>query len=1030
MVDAFFTALRDHTGPSKYASLELTEDDKKRLATGGIVDADSVTRFLYSSEIPAPSAGTGFEENTPLVESWLFNLAERSLKFFSGLSAWQDKKPGLAGRLTAVAIERYREAYTNLSRDVPEFLIWSTFGEHAATRKLIREESGEVSNLLQSIAHEALLRFEKVLEAGRSPSEPRKRSTSRSIVLAANSGLLRERILPPGTAEGVTGITFPSVEEIYVEPRYKYCRLDDDSQIADEGWWEKREAYADISMFLAAHVTAPAATCLPLLVLGHPGAGKSLLTKVMAARLPESGYTAVRVPLRRIRADRPLFEQVQEALDLVTHRRVQWAELAEESRDTVRVVLLDGLDELLQASPGAHRSFFKEVSEFQRIEESQELPVVMVVTSRTIVADQVELPADMPVVKLEQFERPQILQWLRAWNGVNANGIASGSMNALDVTIALNQRELSSQPLLLLMLAVYAADPRSEPLMTHLSTAALYRQLLTSFATREVLKSQPTLGGKPLEEAVREHLWSLTIAAFAMFNRGRQYVPDYQLGSDFVALDDTYIESEIREADLGRRVAAQFFFIHSAEARIAGQADVVRSYEFLHATFGEYLIAQQIVTMFAGLEQQGRRRAILDIDELPFALLSCQALVGRMSILQLVGQLANEQSDDDSRRTIDAIDELIRTYRRRRNFDSYSRYRPTPSDRVLALAFYSLNLVSIRIAMSIGMRFRPEEVWSTAPDAWEEWQATVKLWSSVLDAGSWNAATSALERRRDSIRFMQRGRLLSGRNFEHIIYARLLGDHNLEEQLRLGVALTRKSYYYVSDDDWETAISSSVYSYLLSRGSPVAPLLVAPPERTSYASIRRIGILIERALKLADRPAHRKFLGILVDFLFSLPDIKPDPFALASLLLQHPEMARTHPRILEPEIYRNANWSVWLLFAANRSSDPGIAKLRATVLASVRGAPTGDVISIRDAETILQQILRSVQIPANLIDKRATSTRHETQDLESVHFNGPDSRWHPSLQMDLSRRPSTPPSNTSSIHGQHGLESSDSCDAS
>jgi hypothetical protein len=50
-------------------------------------------------------------------------------------------------------------------------------------------------------------------------------------------------------------------------------------------------------------------------------------------------------------------------------------------------VLLDGLDELLQASQHDRSSYLQQIAEFQRLEAEQERPVVVIVTSRTVVAD-------------------------------------------------------------------------------------------------------------------------------------------------------------------------------------------------------------------------------------------------------------------------------------------------------------------------------------------------------------------------------------------------------------------------------------------------------------------------------------------------------------------------------------------------------------------------------------------------------------------------------------------------------------------
>ena len=42
----------------------------------------------------------------------------------------------------------------------------------------------------------------------------------------------------------------------------------------------------DFAGFLAAHLTTTQATEAPMLLLGQPGAGKSSLTRILAARLP------------------------------------------------------------------------------------------------------------------------------------------------------------------------------------------------------------------------------------------------------------------------------------------------------------------------------------------------------------------------------------------------------------------------------------------------------------------------------------------------------------------------------------------------------------------------------------------------------------------------------------------------------------------------------------------------------------------------------------------------------------------------
>jgi hypothetical protein len=175
---------------------------------------------------------------------------------------------------------------------------------------------------------------------------------------------------------------------------------------------------------------------------------------VFAARLPVSQYTVVRVPLRRVSADAEIHRQIEEALDIDTHRRIAWHDLAEQSGETVRVVLLDGLDELLQASEHDRSRYLEDVMDFQERESMQRRPVVAVVTSRTVVADRVRVPDGTTIVKLDPFSNDDIADWLGRWNGVNASAIAAGLMGELTVSTARRQLDLAEQPLLLLMLAL------------------------------------------------------------------------------------------------------------------------------------------------------------------------------------------------------------------------------------------------------------------------------------------------------------------------------------------------------------------------------------------------------------------------------------------------------------------------------------------------------------------------------------------------------------------------------------------------
>jgi hypothetical protein len=699
----------------------------------------------------------------------------------------------------------------------------------------------------------------------------------------ANSGVLAEKIVPED-AQSYTGISFPTVSESYINPRYRLVRSNPvinlyaefignalatsrfEFRPSDEQWWDTRPQRDDFDLMLAAHVISSDATRLPMLLLGHPGAGKSMLTKVLAARLPDSAYTVVRVPLRRVGANAPVRVQIEQALAEATGGRVDsWWKLAAQSQGTTRVVLLDGLDELLQASQDDRSGYLQEVMEFQRHEAEQRQPVVVIVTSRTVVADRVDIPDETAVVKLDFFGERDIADWLERWRRVNAAAVAAGTMRALtaqsvlgtpdpdwgakpqkipgqgtadtpdpgtgttapkapgpgsggqDVTgpgtaavdggrgavearrpeeaggVATGDvgetvdpagtgnakatvdpvgtddvegdggqdrghagvRELARQPLLLLMLALYAADPAVPPLEPDVASAELYQRLMETFCRREAAKA---LGARPprgeVDRRMLDHLDRLEIAAFAMFNRGRQDIGEEELGADLAVLDPRLMERS-RPAQMGQRIIGEFLFVHAPEARTLGGpgpaganrnrdaswssdagrsrdpggADTGlnrepgagwmapmsreaprRSYEFLHATFGEYLVASRVMGELgeaAAKAFAGRRGPSEPDDDLLYALLSHQALAARVATLAFAGEIFARMSGEERGRVLAVLELLLGGCRHRQGSAAYAGYRPRPADTVRELACYSANLVALRTWLEPGQAVVP-----------------------------------------------------------------------------------------------------------------------------------------------------------------------------------------------------------------------------------------------------------------------------------------------------------------------------------
>jgi hypothetical protein len=778
VVAAFFESFKEYPG-KEFPGLKITDAEKEALIASRRTSSKSIYDDLYAAEIPAPSPAYGFEENVDRVTHWYLSFTHELNDFLLGLSAMEAEMVDWPAVL-AGAVERYRSHFLALAAKVPEFMIWALLGEGAATRTQVAGLRADIAAALNA-NRDALARVESLLAIDAAPGGTM--PDLRAAVARANGGVLTEQIIPEDAQDYGLDITFPATGDIYISPRYRLAQPGD-RRPADDDYWDERLPRDDFDLMLAGYVTSPDATRRPLLLLGHPGAGKSLLTKILAARLPASAYTVVRVPLRRVGANAPVLDQIELALGQATNRRVDsWWPLADQSEGTVRVVLLDGLDELLQATSHDRSGYLQDVMEFQRREAEQERPVVVVVTSRTVVVDRVDVPRDTTIVKLDAFEDPDVEEWLARWHRANAAAISAGRIRELTADCVTGDfategqpgnlsggvRELARQPLLLLMLAIYAADPTLPQLSADMATADLYRRLLESFARRETAKKADRhLHPDELQDRVRDHLDRLEVAALAMFNRGRQDIGEDQLGADLAALNpDQRPTGKYRPGKAGQRIIGEFFFVHAAEAQLltgpdepaAGRDSQAlpheaprRSYEFLHVTFGEYLVASRVMSELADVADRafsGRRGRVDPNDDLLYTLLSHQPLAARLSTLTFAQEIFHGLRRDEqalSGQVLEVLELLLGEYRHRTGSDRYAGYRPLPSDRLRELACYSANLVTLRVILEPDEKSVPlARLLRAQHDAPEQWRSTLLLWQAGLNADGLQSILATLE---------------------------------------------------------------------------------------------------------------------------------------------------------------------------------------------------------------------------------------------------------------------------------------------
>ncbi|MGW5876040.1 NACHT domain-containing protein [Nocardiopsis terrae] len=729
--EAVEEALRELGAPFELKDLEITAEEQFSVFAKRL---DAVDYMSPADRVNASTKTLGKND-----EDVFFALTDAFVEFTLGLEVAErhgltPQKHTVLGKLhdsvPPLARQGLDEALLRLAAEAPEFGLWLHVQEHARTR-------WEIGTGLDGL-HRDL----SALGSGRAATRRRQELT------AAYQAVLGRPVLRSDDVPA--GLTLPPLRDAYIPPRGRIAQVtkSGDTPSRDE-WWEQRTVQDDLQPFVAALLTHPSATERPVVILGHPGAGKSKFTEMLAAQLPPEDFLPVRVELRAVSPNAPLHVQIEEGLAADLHTSVSWRELSDDADGALPVVVLDGFDELLQATGVDRSDYLERVQEFQEKQEHMGQPVAVVLTSRTLVADRTRFPHGTTVVRLEPFDDGQVEQMLQVWNLANTGAFGSSGLSPLTADVVLRYRELAEQPLLLLMLLIYDAHDNALVRASEaLSHGELYERLLRMFARREVDKHHPGLGGRALDRAVEDELRRLEVAATAMFVRGRQSVRAEELDQDLAVLmpeaarvpDDADLHGRIAPA---HQVLGRFFFVHEARSRSTDGTN--SAFEFLHATFGEYLVARMVVAVLEELAEDraraSRRRsraAHLDDGEL-YALASFAVYGGRDKVVafldELLGRLlARDPGLRDELRAL--LLELFQEAPFPAPNRSFAEYEPVRLPITVRESHYTANLVILLVLLSEGPVPLEELYPADTPDPWQVWRRTVSLWRA-LPSSQW-----------------------------------------------------------------------------------------------------------------------------------------------------------------------------------------------------------------------------------------------------------------------------------------------------
>lgn len=636
---AFFEALcRDKELAMLLKTVKMKPDEKTSILANATKELQSTTKtttndtsegkrgdpFKFQIELPSPgdTLQTVQEKLQPLYK----HLATGTEYFFTSLALWEDlhesertKAKTALEKLPDKAVHYFEAQYFTLATKYPQFAKWLNYKESDRTRtqlSAIEQKLAVLADICPKTSDIGLQQLSATLDSAFNKFSQRQVDKALQELENKYQSILQSPILDPKDTpveEGKVALSYPKRSEIFVPQSFKLIHYNGQKQIEPEGIWKDVPERNDLGDFLLSYFLNPVSERSPLIILGQPGSGKSLLTSMLAARMIVSSYTPIRVELRNINAEADIKTQITEQINHGIGRKLDWGIISDHFEQRPGLVLFDGYDELLQASGKVFTAYLRDVAEFQTDQIAMKRPPVRaIVTSRINLIDKADIPPDATIIRLLDFDERKQECWINIWNKVNTSYFQQTNVRPFAIPENNKEiKELAGQPLLLLMLALYDSSGNQLRKTKGLNQTQLYDNLLRQFIERELkkdVKIYRNMDSHERESAVEHQMERFGIAAIGMFNRRALHIREKQLDEDlkFFGFEEVQSEGRGRPLTPAFKLINSFFFIKLESAhKFVGREtssetqeqenEKDSAYEFLHNTFGEFLTTDFIL---------------------------------------------------------------------------------------------------------------------------------------------------------------------------------------------------------------------------------------------------------------------------------------------------------------------------------------------------------------------------------------------------------------------------------------------------
>lgn len=600
---AFFDAIKEYL-PDEEGKIALMGNEKVFITKEAIKNYQKGLNYNRNKEndkwiddvVSIPDLLCTFNSYLDHLKVFYKKYSFEFMKFFTKLECWENMKEeqkdcvvSVIDKLPEYAIENYKMQYYELARCFSDFEIWINLRERQCVENVIdvgfNSLSKKISNLIENSETKMVV---DILERFHNEYEE---YISKSIVTGETDNSTENQVF------------LPTKSKIFVPQQFQAIKYDKKIKLEPKETWKNAVKQDNIGAFISGVLRHPDSNTKPLVILGSPGAGKSLLCNMLAAKLLYQEYHVIIVTLRDARADDTIVQQISDQIKGEFGDCCSWYHISKAKLDKPMLIIFDGYDELLQSSGKPYSYYINKIADFQQLQlNTCAMQVKCIITSRITLIDKAYIPNGSVILKLCDFNKQRIDKWIDIWNSHNVNYFEENGLKEFSIPDNGKIVELARQPLLLMMLALYDSNDNKLDRQKNLTQTQLYDDLIRDFVAREKRKDENfrNLAYDEQDKIIEEEVIKIGIVAIGMYNRNIYHIISEDLNADIKFYENTctLIEPAISTNDgitEAEKLLASFFFMHKSVSTDYQNEKKKAAYEFLHNTFGEFLTANFIL---------------------------------------------------------------------------------------------------------------------------------------------------------------------------------------------------------------------------------------------------------------------------------------------------------------------------------------------------------------------------------------------------------------------------------------------------